>query len=277
MTKSEVAGNSESRYSEALASAARFPGVHINRAAYLRQALSRYCSDEQIRRAIDESPAAAGVTLSILDKTASDSIRFESAKVTALSAAAGLPGGVALIATAPADFVQTLGHVLRIAQKLAYLYSWPDLFSGNGNEPDDATKNVLTLFVGVMSGAQAANQGVTIVSELLAKQALRKLPQQALTKGVVYPIVKGVAGRLGADMTKQIFAKGVSKLIPVVGAVLSGGLSFATFVPMCRRLKNHLRSLELTKPQNERSGLGPQISPAVDTECKESERRFGIP
>jgi len=61
-------------------------------------------------------------------------------------------------------------------------------------------------------------------------------------------MVKSVALRLGADMTKHLFAGGVAKLIPLVGAVLSGGLTFATFLPMSKRLQKHLASLELTKP-----------------------------
>lgn len=60
------------------------------------------------------------------------------------------PGFIALPATVPADMAQYFGHMLRIAQKLAYLYSRPDLFSGDSDGVDDATKGVLTLFFGVM-------------------------------------------------------------------------------------------------------------------------------
>ena len=46
-------------------------------------------------------------------------------------------------------------------------------------------------------------------------------------------------------MTKQIFAKGVAKVVPVLGAVTSGGLTFATFKPMAEKLRKHLASGEL--------------------------------
>lgn len=55
-----------------------------------------------------------------------------------------------MLGTVPADMVQNFAHMIRVAQKLAYLYSWPDLFSSDGDEMDDATKGVLTLFIGVM-------------------------------------------------------------------------------------------------------------------------------
>ena len=113
---------------------------------------------------------------------------------------------------------------------------------------DDATESVLTLFVGVMFGVQAAHQGVAKLSAHLAKQAAIKLPQKALMKGTIYPIVKKVAAQLSVKMTMDIFARGVAKVIPVVGAVFAGGLTLATFTPMAHRLRKHLASLELTKP-----------------------------
>lgn len=66
-------------------------------------------------------------------------------------------------------------------------------------------------------------------------------------QGVIYPIVKKVAGYLGVQMSKQIFAKGFAKAVPVVGAVVSGGVTLASYLAMCKRLKNHLSSLELAK------------------------------
>lgn len=65
---------------------------------------------------------------------------------------------------------------------------------------------------------------------------------------MIYPTVKKVAGYLGVSMTKKLFASGVAKAVPVVGAVFSGGLTLVTFLPMSKRLQKHLSSLELTKP-----------------------------
>lgn len=239
---------SGSKFSQVLDAAAKLPGVRINRAAYLRKALQRHCTQEQIERAIAESPAAAGIPQEVIREAANTSITFETSKVTAISAAAGAPGGFALVGTVPADMVQYTGHMLRVAQKLAYVYSWPDLFEGDGDEVDEATESILTLFVGVMFGVTMAQGGLVSVSKMIAAQTVKKLPQKALTKGVIFPIVKKVAGMIGVTMTKKTFASGVAKAIPLVGAVLSGGLTLATFLPMTKRLQKHLASLELTKP-----------------------------
>ncbi|MFI1694842.1 hypothetical protein ACH419_02560 [Streptomyces bobili] len=264
--------NPESRFSAVLLAAAKLPGVRINRETYLRSALARHCSEDDIRRAIEETPAAAGISVEVLDKLANDSIRFETGKVSALSAAAGIPGVFALPATVPADLAQYFGHMVRIAQKLAYLYSWPDLFSDEGDDVDDATMGVLTLFFGVMFGTQSANAAVGKVAGMMSEQAVKKLPQKALTKGLVYPIVKKVAAYLGVKMTKDSFAKSVSKAIPLVGAVVSGGLTLATYLPMAKRLKKHLASLPLAEPS--RRVMDGEV---VDGEVVEGHGPFATP
>ncbi|MEU4034742.1 hypothetical protein [Streptomyces collinus] len=250
MKQGKEVENPESRFFAVLLAAAKLPGVRIHREAYLRTALARHCTEVEIRRAIEETPAAAGITVDVLEKAANDSIRYETAKVSALSAAAGIPGILALPATVPADLAQYVGHMLRIAQKLAYLYSWPELFSDEGDDVDDATVGVLTLFFGVMFGTQSANAAVGKVAGMMSEQVAKKLPQKALTKGVVYPIVKKVAAYIGVKMTKESFAKAVSKAIPLVGAAVSGGLTFATYLPMAKRLKKHLAGLPLADPSH---------------------------
>lgn len=264
MTNSNEIENQGSNFTQVLNAAAKLPGVRINRAAYLRAALKRHCPEQQIARAIAESPAAAGVPSKVITAAANDSIKYETAKATGLSAAAGIPGGFAMIGTVPADIAQYFAHVLRIAQKLAYLYSWPDLFAEDGDAPDDATEGILTLFVGVMFGVQLAQSGVTRMSTMIAGQVLKKLPQQTLTKGALYPVVKRVAAYLGVSMTKQLFAGGVAKMIPIIGAVFSGGLTLATFLPMSKRLQKHLASLELTKPGHRSEDVEISVEGASD-------------
>lgn len=227
-----------------LTKAAQVPGVRIDREAFLSSALIHYCSAEQVARAIHLTPAQANISTSVISRAARASISFETSKVSALSAVAGLPGGIAMLGTIPADLTQYLAHVLRITQKLAYLYSWPDLFDNDDNNNiDDATRNTLVLFLGMMFGAQSAQGAIKTLSTKIAAELVRRLPQQALTKGFVYPVVKIVAKYMGVQMTKTLFAGGIAKAIPVSGAVLSGGLTFGVYSTQARRLQRHLASL----------------------------------
>lgn len=232
-------------FPQALEVAARLPGVRIDRATYLREALGRVCPAAQVEVAVSESPSVAGIPIAVLDAAAVDSIRLETTRVTVLSGVAGMPGGLVIAATIPADMAQYLGHMLRISQKLAYLYGWPDLLDGEG--VDDGTRAVLTLFVGVMMGAGGASAAVGQLAGIVAEQVAKKLPQAALTKGAVYPVVKSVAALLGVKMTKHMFARGISKIVPVIGGFVSGGITLATFVPMSNRLKEHLSQQELAR------------------------------
>ena len=49
-------------------------------------------------------------------------------------------------------------------------------------------------------------------------------------------------------MTKSLFAGTVKKAIPVVGGVVSGGITFFSFAPCCNRLKKALEDTKLSNP-----------------------------
>jgi len=239
MPNEQVLQENNQAFEMVLGTAAKLPIVHVNREDFLKKQFLKKVSLEQLQDILDRGAPVAGVPFEIIDKVAKDCINACAASVTAISTAAGLPGGFAMAATIPADIAQFFGHTLHIAQKLAYLYGWPDLFDG-GEEMDDGTKNMMTLFVGVMFGVAAASNAVTKIASRLALNVPKQLVKKALTKGTIYPIVKKVAAQLGVKMTKDMFAKGVGKAIPVVGGVVSGGLTVATFLPMASKLQKHL-------------------------------------
>lgn len=231
-------------FEKVLVESAKLPIVKIDRELFLRKELKDRYSKDVVEKAIEFNPAYAGIPVEDINKIAKSCITAETTRVTAISAAAGIPGGFALIGTVPADLVQYFGHIIRILQELIYLYGWQDL-NLDSNEMNEETKNILTLFVGVMFGVNGAVNVINKIAGQVAKQVAKKLPQKALTKGVVYPMVKRIAALIGVRMTKEIFAKGVSKAVPIIGAVISGGLTFATYKPMSEKLKKYLASNEL--------------------------------
>lgn len=237
--------NPEEVFNNAVITAVKLPGARINREEFLRASFKTKVDEKTLQKIIDTSPEKAGVSIRVIDEASEGSIKFETAKVTALSAAAGAPGGLAVAATIPADLAQYVVHAMRISQKLAYLYGWPDFFDENTSEIDEATKNMLILFMGVMFGAGVANEAIGKIAEQMAKQVAKKLPQKALTKGVVYPVVKKVAAFIGVKMTKDVFAKGVSKIVPLIGAAVSGGITLGTYYPMAKKLEKYLQTTPL--------------------------------
>ena len=124
---------------EFLKKVVRIRGVRITRDEFLRQELRKlHMGDEAIASAVDSNPVLAGVSFEELDKLAEDIISFETNKSAAMSFAAGLPGGFAMVGTIPVDLTQYYVHAFRIMQKLAYLYGWRELIS-DMDEVDDET------------------------------------------------------------------------------------------------------------------------------------------
>lgn len=212
------------------------PMVKVDRTAFLTKEFSMYDNADQLRdkRPIDLFDAEA------IERAARSVINSHLTTATVTSTAAGIPGGLAMAATMPADIAQYYWHVLVVAQKLGYLYGWPDLLDEKG-QITEGTRNVLTLFVGVMFGAQAASKLVGEIAKRVSLQAAKRLPQQALTKTMYYPVIKQVAKWIGVKMTKDTFGRSVGKAIPILGGVLSGAITAFSFKPMAEKLQKHLR------------------------------------
>jgi len=245
MMSESVIKKESNTFQEILNAAVRVPGVRVNRSDFLRKSLSKHFQQDVVSTAVEFNPARAGISTKELNKIAKSCINYETNKVTAISAAAGVPGGYAVFASVPADLTQYFAHVIRVLQKLIYLYGWKDIFDEDDGI-DDETLALLTLFIGVMFGVQAANKVITKLAASAAIRANKMIAAKPLTKGVIYPIVKKIALVITGKMNKKIFASGVSKMIPVIGAVTSGGLTFLTFKPMTNKLKKHLESLPIT-------------------------------
>ncbi len=234
--------SNETKFFAVLKSALDLPYVKINRDEFLERELSKRFPRETVNLAIKKNPAYAGITVDQIEEIAQACIASETTRVTALSAAAGIPGGLAALGTAPADVAQYFGHVLRVLYKLIYLYGWTDLCDAQGNY-DDETLNQLTLFIGVMFGVRVASGAVVKIAGVTANKLEATIANKALTKGTIYPIVKKVAGTLGVTINKQLFAKYVGNVVPVIGSVVSGGLTYAMFKPSAIRLKKYLEKL----------------------------------
>ncbi len=236
-------------FGELLKNTANLPLVRIDREKFLQSVLSKHYDEETVKTAIEHNPAYAGITVDEINKLAKETIMFETAKVSAISFAAGIPGGLAMIGTIPADLAQYFAHMLRVLHKLVYLYGWQQLYDDKSeddseiSEIDDKTATLLTLFTGVMFGVSGAANVITKLSLSAAEHAGKVIARKALTKVALYRIVKKIATALGVRMTKEIFAKGVSKVIPIIGGVASGSLTFATYKPMAERLRRHLATL----------------------------------
>ena len=173
----------------------------IDREEFLKESIGDYISEDMARIAIEENTKAAGIRRKLVDTIAGQIISSEVNKASGVSVAAG-----STWATLPADVIQYFGFVLRIVQKLAYLYGWKafDLTIEDGKLVSEESANELTRLIGIMFDAKEEDKDI------------------------------------GAKMGKLPLAKGVVAPVPVLGGVLSGGLTYATLRPYAERLKDRL-------------------------------------
>ncbi|MGN0322602.1 MAG: hypothetical protein ACI4DZ_05745 [Oliverpabstia sp.] len=245
----DVNGDGQVDIEDVIIMGLRVPGICIKRDEFLRSEFMKDFPQETIDDAIAFNPAHAGITTKQIEKYADEVIKYERNCVSGISAALSTPGGFAMAATIPADIAQYYGYMLRVTQKLLYLYGFPEIdVTEKGKKFDTETLNILTLCLGVMYGVAGANNALKAVAKALGSGVQKQLMKKALTKGTIYPIVKSVAKWFGVKMTKEVFTGFFKHAIPVVGGVIGGGLTYMSFKPCCDKLKVSLRDTFLSNP-----------------------------
>lgn len=231
-----MAINKESVALNVINESLKLPFIKVDRSDFLTKTFSNKIDD--MPKLFKEGPQAF-FSKEELDRIASNVINSNVLKSSSISFASGLPGGVAIAATIPADIAQFYGYSLKLAQEISYVYGYQNIWTNQDELTEDA-KNTLILYLGIMFGVSSAGSTIRILSNKLALQALKQLPNKTLTKHLYFTILKKVLAIFGTKLTKATFAKGVSKVIPVVGGVLSGSMNYLSLKPMANKLKDEL-------------------------------------
>lgn len=232
----------------ALKAALKLPGAKVDREKFLRKELIPYFEISKIDVAVNDNPAKAGMPLKIINKIADNVIAYHKNIVSGLSFVTGLPGGFTYMVPAlSVDIVQYFYHIIKVVQKLAYLYGF-DEFEFDDKDINSDTMNKILIFMGTMYGVNGANEGIKILSKVAEKNISKTIAKQALTKGTIYPIAKKILKTIGIKITKQLFADAVGKVIPIIGGLISGTITFTSFGANCNELKKCLSKNEIANP-----------------------------
>ena len=247
----DVNGNGQVDIEDFIILGLKTPGIRIQREDFLRAEFMKKFPKDTIEKAIASTPAQSGIPIEDINEIADQVIQYERNCVSGISAALGVPGGFSMVATIPTDIVQYYGYMLRAAQKLMYLYGFPEIDTNENNQKfDSETLNILILCLGAMYGVQGANAAIKALAKAFAEGIQKKMMKAALTKGTIYPIVKSISKWFGVNMTKQVFSGFFKKAIPVVGGVIGGGLTYLSFKPCCLKLKHSLEDTILSNPSH---------------------------
>lgn len=226
-------------FNKVMTSAMEIPSIKVDRRLFLTKEL-KDLTDQQMAQALI-NPLGV-VSPETIDRIAKACISYQTKLATAISAAAGFPGLWGM----PADMAQFYGNSLIMAQKLAYLYGYPDLRGENGELSEEA-KNALVLLLGAMMGSDTAKEGLDKISKLLVTEPNEGIPQLPSTEEFWHPVVKEVSEWIGLKMTKEVTAKATVKVIPLIGAAVSGAMTFATFKESAKSLQKILKKQMLSR------------------------------
>lgn len=221
---------------DTLNTVAKLPIIRVDREDFLRK---QFSSSPYIEQIIQNGPQSV-YTVDSIRKKASKVIKNSTNKTSLTSFASGLPSNIAvMVATGSADVAQYFGFAINMAQKIAYLFGEDDLFNENNNLSDEATVKIIG-YLGAMFGVSGATSIIAKTSTIAGKNIGKKVAAQALTKTTWYPIVKRVGAIIGQKITKKTVEKTITKAVPVIGGVVSGGITYLTFKPLGNRLADVL-------------------------------------
>lgn len=205
----------------------KMPGVKVDRTEFLAKMFKVSSTD-----IVNNNYYAS---FELRKKCADRRIRANVRNSTSFSFMSGLPGGVAIAGTIPADILQNMIYSIRLIQELAYIYDYQDLVDADDNLNSDA----IILFMGIMFGAQGAASVLRVMSKNAAQNIGKKIMNTALTKTTWYPVLKKITSIVASEtLTKKGLAGIASKSIPVVGGVASGGITLVTMKHQANRLNN---------------------------------------
>lgn len=168
-----------------------------------------------------------------------------------------------MLGTVPADIVQYMAYLIRAAQKLMYLYGIEDI-----SNISDNSKSPIIIALAVMLCAEGTNNVLRTLCKNYAVRLETKGAEKALAKTAAFKLAKKLCKQLSIKISREGFTKVVSKTIPIVGGVTSGGLTYVTFGSSCNHLLKALER-EMFPKRNERNKLENEV-PNSDVESKEA-------
>lgn len=221
---------------QTIGAAAKLPVVRVDRESFLRK---QFSDSPHLDVILERGPQAV-YTAESLRRKADGLIKVSTAKSSATSFVTGLPSNPLLMVPAGGvDVVAYFGFAINLAQQIAYLFGEDDLFDGDSEVSDAAQLRVIA-YLGAMFGAAGAAMLISKTSQQAGATIGKKVAAQALTKTTWYPLVKKIGALVGQKITKKTVEKTITKALPVVGGVVSAGLTWATFRPMGHRLADAL-------------------------------------
>ena len=187
--------------------ASKLPLVKVNREEFLRK---EFGDSPYIEKIIKDGPQTV-FSVDSLEKKANQIIKGSTKKTTVNSFLAGLPSNAAVaIASAGIDITQYYGFAINLAQKISYIYGARDF--GNTAEKKPVEKKT--------AEKKTVENKATVEKKATVKKTAEKKTVEKKTA------------------EKKTVEKTIANSFSIAGAAISGGITWASFRPLGRRLSN---------------------------------------
>lgn len=227
----------EYKIDDIISNVLKVPGIKVDRAEFLKTTFVH--EDVDIKKIIEVGPVEANCSEKMLAEKAEQIINANTIETASISFGLGIPGGLAMAATIPADLIQFYGKVLKMAQELIYLYGAKDLWN-DGMFDNKKVRNQLIMYLGVMLGATGATEAVRLFASHFVKKILEKSTKESLKKKIFTTVAKKIGQAVGVKLVRETTTKGVFKILPVLGGVISGAMTCVSMKNMGKRLADTL-------------------------------------
>jgi len=218
------------------------PFIKVDKNRYLRRKLKDRLTDEELELVLNERPLSV-LSMDEVKHIARKEVRKHALIVTLLSTLSAVPQSGWLMWLGIAfDFIQFQVFVFVIMQKLLYLYGCKNLSSDSKNLSGSA-EWILLLISTIMIGKHQVMRLAKSAAGMAVKQAIQRFAVRMLTKLMVFNTLRQCAKWFGIVLTKDMLVYGVSLMVPIICAIISGLISLWLFMPMTKRLQRHLTHL----------------------------------
>ncbi len=223
----------------------KLPFSKVDKEGYLRHIFrKRVETDAQMETILAERPSSVLLEPQI-EAIVSHEIRKHAFGVTFISFLCALPpDGWLMWLLIVVDFIQFQIFVFVILQKMLYIYGCRDLFMAEDASDKNKSMDLMMLIVSVvMIGKSQVMRMAKSAFGLAVKQVIQRFAVRLLTRMAVLNILRQLAKWFGIVLTKEMVISGLSLIVPLVCALISGLISLWLFMPMVKRLHRHLQEL----------------------------------
>lgn len=239
--KKEEIKSDKNTFEDFFAFLLKVPGIKVNRQTFIAYLFSKDYPDIE-EKFLSKGPKKLGFSKEEISTYGDKIINKQSIFTTTTAFLAGLPGGLAMVGTIPADIIQFCANLIICIQKLLYVYGWKDFSQDN-----ILLKKIFVVSFAVMLEFDNAEETLKKLNKrinsrfYIFKSKSKFLSKINFTSSLfISKSYNQLVKKLVSQLTKKQLAKLGAKAIPLIGGIVNSQFVYRDFNRMTHILKSSL-------------------------------------